>query len=57
MLARALIGVQLGDVPLGFSHQEAPQEDAQAQAQEDAEEDQVGAPREITHAAAPLVLK
>jgi hypothetical protein len=28
----------------GLSHQEAPQENAEAQAQEDAQEDEVGAP-------------
>jgi hypothetical protein len=34
----------LGEPLFGLSHQEAPQEDAEAQAQEDAQEDQVGAP-------------
>jgi hypothetical protein len=34
-------------ISFGLSHQEAPQEDAEAQAQEDAEEDQVAASRQV----------
>jgi hypothetical protein len=38
-----LIGIR-ENIFFGLSDQEAPQEDAEAQAQEDAQEDQVGAP-------------